>query len=132
MTNLYHVQFNVSDAPKSFPFYKDFFNYLGYKVTDESPEHIGFSNGTTDFWIIETEKAFKAIGFHRKNTGLNHLAFRLESKEVVDTFVLYFLKPRNISPLYNSPKMFPEYGGDYYAVYFEDPDRIKLEVMFKA
>ncbi len=131
MTSLYHIQLNVSDASKSLPFYKDFFGYLGYTITDESPEHIGFSNGTTDFWIIETEKEFKAHGFHRKNTGINHLAFKLESREAVDTFVNEFLKPRGISALYESPKHFPEYGGEYYAVYFEDPDRIKLEVMYK-
>ena len=131
MTTLYHLQLNVSDAAKSLPFYKDFFNYLGYKIVDESPEHIGVSNGTTDFWIMETEKEFTSNTFHRKNTGINHLAFKLESKEAVDTFVEEFLKPRGIVILYETPKIFPEYGGEYYAVYFEDPDRIKLEVMFK-
>ncbi len=130
-TSLYHIQLNISDASKSLPFYKDFFNYMDYKIIDESPEHIGVSNGTTDFWLIQTEEQHKNSGFHRKNTGINHLAFRLNSKEEVDTFVNDFLKPRNIDALYDSPKVFPEYGGEYYAVYFEDPDRIKIEVMFK-
>ncbi len=127
---LYHIHLNVSDAKLSLPFYKDFFTYLEYKIIDESPEHIGVSNGSTDFWIIETDKARKDR-FHRKNTGINHLAFRLDSREKVDRFVNEFLKPKGISTLYDTPKVFPEYGGEYYAVFFEDPDRIKLEVVCK-
>lgn len=130
-TSLYHIHLNVSDAKVSIPFYKDLFAYLEYKIIDESPEHIGVSNGSTDFWIIETEKMYKGNKFHRKNTGINHLAFRLNSKEEVDSFTNEFLKPKGITTLYDTPKVFPEYGGEYYAVFFEDPDRIKLEVMYK-
>jgi catechol-2,3-dioxygenase len=130
-TSLYHIQLNISDAKKSIPFYKDLFNYFEYRIIDESESHLGVSNGTTDFWLIETEKAFKASTFHRKNTGLNHLAFKVENRSDVGKFVEEFLKPRNITPLYNSPKEYPEYSENYYAVYFEDPDRIKLEVVFK-
>lgn len=129
-TSLYHIQVNISDAKKSLPFYKDFFNYFGYKVIDESLEHIGVSNGTTDFWLIETENKFKKNFFHRKNTGINHLAFKVFLKEEVDKFVEEFLKPRGIMTLYNIPKVFPEYKKDYYSVFFEDPDRIKLEVVY--
>ena len=107
------------------------FAYLEYKIIDESPKHIGVSNGTTDFWIIETEAQHKEVPFHRKNTGINHLAFNVGSKENVDKFYGEFLKKNAISALYESPKIFPEYGPNYYAVFFEDPDRIKLEVMYK-
>lgn len=130
-TSLYHIHLNVSNAKVSLPFYKDLFTYLEYKIIDQSPEHIGVSNGTTDFWIIETENTYKTNKFHRKNTGINHLAFRLDSKEEVDRFANEFLKPKGISTLYDTPKVFPEYGGEYFAVFFEDPDRIKLEVMYK-
>ncbi len=129
-THLYHVQLNVSDASKSLPFYKDFFNYFDYKVIDESNGHVGVSNGTTDFWIMETGKENKSNGFHRKNTGINHLAFAVDTKESVDEFCEVFLKMRGIPTLYETPKLFPEYAEGYYAVYFEDPDRVKLEVVF--
>ncbi len=130
-TSLYHIQLNISDAKKSIPFYKDLFGYFEYRIIDESESHLGVSNGTTDFWLIETEEPFKTSIFHRKNTGVNHLAFKVETREDVDRFIEKFLKPRNIVPLYNSPKGYPEYSENYYAVYFEDPDRIKLEVVFK-
>ena len=129
-THLYHLQINVSDAAKSLPFYKGLFSFLNYKTIDESAEHIGVSNGTTDFWIIATESAHTKNGFHRKNTGLNHLAFRVDSKKIVDDFAVGFLKKNSITTLYGTPKTFPEYRPDYYAVYFEDPDRIKLEIVY--
>ena len=128
--SLYHLQLNVSSAKKSLPFYKALFDYLGYKIIDESPGHIGVSNGTTDFWIIETEPGFTKNGFHRKNTGINHLAFKVDSKDDVDRFCKDFLKKKKIPTLYGTPKVFPEYKKGYYAVFFEDPDRIKLEVVF--
>ena len=129
-TYLCHIQLNISDSKKSLPFYKDLLAYFEYEVMDESPEHLGMSNNTTDFWLIETEKEFKKNPFHRKNTGINLLAFRVSSKEDVDRFVNEFIKPRNIPTLYGTPKTFPEYKKDYYAVFFEDLDRIKLEVVY--
>lgn len=73
---------------------------------------------------------FKQNYFHRKNTGVNHMAFKVNSREDVDKFYGEFLKDRNMGTLYGSPKEFPEYAKGYYAVFFEDPDRIKLEVLF--
>jgi len=89
---------------------------------------MGFRLGEGEIWIKETEPKYKGRFFHRKSTGLNHLAFRVETKEEVDLFYREFLKPRNISSLYDSPAHYP-YTEKYYAVYFEDPDRIKLEIV---
>ncbi|MCF7831289.1 MAG: VOC family protein [Candidatus Pacebacteria bacterium] len=130
-TTLYHIQINILDVTKSIPFYKDLFDYFEYKIIDQSESHLGVSNGTTDFWFIQTEENFKTAAFHRKNTGLNHLAFQVEKRADVNTFVEEFLKPKNIIPLYHSPKEYPEYTENYYAVFFEDPDRMKIEVVFK-
>jgi len=124
-----HLQINVSDPAISFPFYKKFLGYLGYKVIHESKECVGFSNGTTDFWINKVEDRFKDEKFHRKHPGLNHLAFWVNSKEDVDRFYEEFLKSNRLLTLYETPKYFKEYAPDYYAVFFEDPDRIKLEVV---
>lgn len=127
--SLYHIQLNVS-SEKSLTFYKEFFEYFDYKIIDEDEEHVCFSNGTTDFWIILTDKEYLGNKFNIKNVGVNHLAFRVDSKKKVDDFVNIFLKKRNIIPLYNSPIDFPEYNDGYYSVYFEDPDRIKLEIVY--
>ena len=128
--SLYHLQLNVS--ADGLRFYRDFFSELGYRIWQESDEHLAASDGTIDFWVIQTEPAHAHRPFHRKGTGLNHLAFRFDSRVEVDEFAARFLAPRGITPLYQSPKFYPEYAANYYAVYFEDPDRIKLEVMALA
>jgi catechol 2,3-dioxygenase-like lactoylglutathione lyase family enzyme len=126
--HLYHIQLNVTDIQ----FYRDFFAFLEYRVIDQSPEHLGVSDGQTDFWIIRTDNEYVELPYHRKACGLNHLALRVATPKDVDRFCAEFLTARNIKPLYGSPKTFPEYHPEYYAVYFEDPDRIKLEIVCRG
>jgi len=126
--HVYHVQINVHDAAVSLPFYKDLLGRLEYRVVHDEPRVCGFSNGTTDLWFIATDAAHARHGFHRKRAGINHLAFRVDRREEVDRFRDEFLVPRRMAPLYGTPREFPEYARGYYAVFFEDPDRLKLEV----
>jgi len=126
---LNHLQLNVSDKEASFTFYRDLLSYLGFSIVYEDESTIGFENDGFDIWLNVTEDKRLPNKFHRKNTGLNHLAFSVDSKEDVDKFSADFLNARGISTLYNTPKPFPEYSENYYAVFFEDPDRMKLEVV---
>ena len=127
-TFLYHVQINVRDAAASLPFYRALFQYFEYTTLRETRDLLGVSNGTTDFWMIETPRERRDAPFHRKNTGLNHLAFGVRQRSDVDRFVAEFMKPRGIVPLYDSPRDYPEYRPGYYGVFFEDPDRLKVEI----
>ena len=125
---LYHVQVNVGDAAVSLPFYRALLGHLEYRVVHDAGGVAGFSDGRSDLWLIGTEPPHRAAGFHRKRVGLNHLAFRVGRREEVDRFAEEFLRPHGIPALYESPREFPEYAPGYYAVFFEDPDRVKLEV----
>lgn len=59
--------------------------------------------------------------------GLNHLAFHAISREQVDS-ISDLLKEEGVNILYNEKH--PYAGGHtHYAVYFEDPDRIKVELV---
>ena len=73
-----HIQINVSNAQVSFPFYKELFKYLEYRIMKENEERIGFSNGTTNIWIRQTEEKHTSNKFHRKATGINHISFRVQ------------------------------------------------------
>lgn len=129
---VYHIQLNVNSSKVSFPFYEDFLTYLGYKTVFKNDSVLGMGNNhNADIWLIETQESYKKNRYHRKNTGLNHIAFGVNYKEDVDNFANDFLLPRNIKPIYDSPKEYPEYEKGYYAVFFEDPDRVKLEVTYK-
>ena len=126
---LNHVQLHISDRTRSFPFYRDLLGYLGFDVVREDERSLGMRSGGADIWLRETSEDRKGKEYNRKNTGLNHIAFCVDSKEDVDRFHEEFLIPRSIRPLYGPPRSYPEYTPTYYAVCFEDPDRIKVEVM---
>jgi catechol 2,3-dioxygenase-like lactoylglutathione lyase family enzyme len=127
---VYHLQINVRDPKVSLPFYRDLLGYLEYRTVYQTDTVAGFSaEGSADIWVIGTDPAHVGQGFHRKRTGLNHLALRVARHEDVDRFHDEFMAPRRLRSLYQTPRAFPEYRPGYYAVFFEDPDRLKLEVV---
>lgn len=126
--SLYHVQLNVGDAARSLPFDRALFDHLEYRTLVEAPDILGVTDGTADVWLVETARDRRSTAFHRKNVGLHHLAFGVERREDVDGFVAGFLRPRGLTSLHDSPREYPEYRPGCYAVLFEDPDRLKLEV----
>lgn len=125
---LYHVQLNVADGGRSIPFYRDLFSALEYHEITAERDVLGVSDGASAIWIIAAPSEHRTPPFHRKRTGLNHLAFRVGARGNVDRFLAEFLHPRAVPVLYGGPRESPEYAAGYYAVFFEDPDRIKLEV----
>lgn len=77
--------------------------------------------------FVQTKEKFLSEGYHRGHTGLNHLAFQASSKEQVDNLTKK-LQEKGIEILYK--KRHPFAGGEqHYAVFFEDPDRIKVELV---
>ena len=126
---LYHLQVNVRDAGRSLPFYKALLGYLEYRTVYETDAMVGFSGRGGDIWVGAAAPQHAGAGFHRKRAGLNHLAFRVDRREDVDRFQVEFLVSRGLGTLYGTPREFPEYRPGYYAVFFEDPDRLKLEVV---
>jgi len=128
---LYHLQVNVGSAGVALPFYRDLFGYLEWRSIHDEGGVVAFSDGGVNIWIMATEAHFTGRGFHRKGIGLNHLAFFVDRREDVDMFRERFMAPRGITPLYGTPREFPDYVPGYYAVFFEDPDRIKLEVVHR-
>jgi catechol 2,3-dioxygenase-like lactoylglutathione lyase family enzyme len=121
-----HVEINVSNLQRSNAFYQDFLEWLGYKQVVGGKDYAGWGNGEAEIFVTYLER-HKDSGFHRRQVGLNHVAFQAKSIEDVDRLHSEFLVPRSIKVLYGGPKEYPEYRKGYYAVYFEDPDRIKLE-----
>ena len=129
---IYHVEINISDFSKSVKFYEEFLTWLGYQRIYSHKIAAGWGiKGATlgcNFWIIQGDARYAREGYHRKRVGVNHIAFHAGSRQAVDRFYREFLLPRKIRFLYGGPKDYPEYSKGYYSVYFEDPDRIKLEL----
>jgi catechol 2,3-dioxygenase-like lactoylglutathione lyase family enzyme len=133
MNSLAHIEINVSDLKKSKEFYLKIFTPLNWTIVFNCDDSVGFKGkDKTHLFLVQTDTSFISNIFHRKHTGLNHIAFRVDSKQEVEEFS-NFLKQNNIISLYtDGPKDYAqEYKMEqYYAVFFEDPDHIKLEVVF--
>ena len=100
---------------------------LGYEQYQSWDKGVSYKLAETYIVFVQTEKAFLDVPYHRKRTGLSHLAFHVDSRSEVDAFTKK-LKDRNVHILYGDQH--PYAGGkDYYAVFFEDPDRIKVELV---
>lgn len=127
-SRFYHVKLNVSDVK----FYKELLAYLGFRILQEYDQGFGASDGQASLWVFKNSEA-RQKSFDYRNTGLNHLAFRVDSKADVDRFYKDYLLAKKI-PILFEPAEHPHYnqGKGYYAVFFEDPDHIKLEVAFVA
>lgn len=123
-----HIGINLSSEDGPFVFWKDLLTFLDFEIQPDG-NHFDATDGHTSLCLQVTKPGYQDPGFHRKRTGLGHIAFRVDSAELVDDFVNEFLKPRQIEALYGGARAYPEYAPGYYAVYFEDPDRIKVEVV---
>ncbi len=127
MAKVSHVEIYVSDYAKSIRFYDSVLSHIGWKRLVCQKSHTTFSDGIMKIVFCPTEEKYLQHGYHRKRVGLNHLAFYADSKEQVDRLYQEVLKPQGIKCLYEGT---PRGESDYYTVFFEDPDRIKVEVVF--
>jgi catechol 2,3-dioxygenase-like lactoylglutathione lyase family enzyme len=127
---LSHVGINVSNENESFDFWKSLLVFLEFTIFPDG-NHFDATDGQTYLCVQVTKPGHQEPKFHRKRTGLSHLAFHVQSAELVDQFVTDFLEPHGIAPLYGGAQTPTGYPAGYYAVYFEDPDRIKVEVVYE-
>lgn len=129
MTGLHHIELYVSDLKHSNDFWGWLLKELGYSVYQEWPEGISWRLGETYIVFVQTESRFLEPTYHRCRTGLNHLAFHADSRKEVDRLTDE-LRQRGNTVLYEDRHPFAG-GPDHYAVYTEDPDRIKVEIVAK-
>jgi len=124
--SLHHVELYVEDLSIA----KDFWGWLllrlNYEVYQEWDAGISYKLGDTYIVLVQTEERFQSQKYHRCNSGLNHLAFHGESRAFVDK-ITSELRARGITILYEDRHPFAG-GGDSYAVFFEDPQRMKVEI----
>jgi ribosomal protein S18 acetylase RimI-like enzyme/catechol 2,3-dioxygenase-like lactoylglutathione lyase family enzyme len=124
---LSHIEINVSNYSKSIQFYDRVLFPFGWKRIVCQQGFTSYSDGSMKLILSPVESKFGIAGYHRKNIGLNHLALYATSRKSVDDFYSDVLLKNNISCLY---KETPEGDNTYYAVFFEDPDRIKIEIVY--
>ncbi|MEM7264170.1 MAG: VOC family protein [Planctomycetota bacterium] len=125
--SLHHVELYVDSLETSRAFWEPFLSHFGYRVSQSWDEGISLQLGDTYLVLVQVEENHKSPTYHRKKVGLNHLAFHAESREQVDELTEW-MKEHGHAVLY--PDRHPFAGGpEYYALFCEDPNRLKVEVV---
>ena len=119
-----HLVIRVSDFAASKAFYGQLFPFLGFEILDEYAEAIGWTNGKTRYWIGPADGDGKKRRYRIGDVGFHHYAFELRSRKDVDALQRFL---EEIGATIVDPA--GEYYDDYYAVFFLDPDGLKLEGM---
>ncbi|KAF9974970.1 hypothetical protein BGZ73_001499 [Actinomortierella ambigua] len=110
---------------------------LGHTESVQNQYYSGFNNGS--YHIGFTPAKSDSPPHTKGHVGFHHLAFHADTKDKVDevheSLVRYYAQHGGggdggdkAGKILDPPKFYPEYGKHYYAVYFTDPDGMKLEV----
>jgi catechol 2,3-dioxygenase-like lactoylglutathione lyase family enzyme len=119
-----HLVVSVGDFAKSKSFYAPLMEFLGFGVEAEYEGMMGWANGKTLFWIAAADAEGKTHEYRKGDIGFHHYAFRLRNRKDVNALQAFLEKQGAaiVDPA-------SEYYDDYYAVFFLDPDGMKLEGM---
>jgi glyoxylase I family protein len=132
--SLSHIDLTVTDLASSVDFYDSVLGRLGYRRLDDVGAGApcwGISDTGGGFFTIALKPARPESNLpvhDRYAPGLHHLAFHADRREDVDQFHEFLLE---IGATVLDPPAEYDYTPGYYAVFFADPDGIKLEVVFE-
>ena len=124
---IHHVDLTVTDLAASAAFYEKVLAFLGYRCTRSDPTGV-------DWELLASGKLLCSIGLKparsdrhhdRYSAGLHHLAWHATEHADVDR--LHDLLLESGASILDAPAEYPAYGAGYYALFFADPDGLKLE-----
>jgi catechol 2,3-dioxygenase-like lactoylglutathione lyase family enzyme len=122
-----HIIVSVNDYEPASRFYDWLLPQVGYSggVHDYGTMR-GWSAKSGSFWIKKADARFASDTFNKDRVGLCEIAFGGESRAQIDALAkeIEAQGGRILDP----PREY-DYVPGYYAVFFADPDGIKLEVV---
>lgn len=133
MEPISHLDIAVSDPDVSLAFYRGLLEPLGYvresAIIGERGERVTYLGRTTgggSLGIRRRQATDRDGGYDRYATGLHHLAFAAPSRDVVNERWRWLIGQNAV--IESEPSEY-DYAAGYYAVFFYDPDGIKLEIV---
>jgi len=124
---IHHIDITVRDPERSLVFYDFALPLMGFRRIADADEGPLWAGAHVEVGL-QTARTDARTAHDRRSPGLHHLAFTAPTREAVDR--LYEeLKAREVS-IFDPPAEYPHYAPGYYAVFFADPDDIKLEYVF--
>jgi catechol 2,3-dioxygenase-like lactoylglutathione lyase family enzyme len=137
---IHHIDLTVKDAHASRAFYESVLGFMGYRIAapisdfDHAP-HNGYDFDLRDgddfcsIGILSARGDNADRAHDRYSPGLHHIAWTAASREDVDAMHAHLLTIG--ATILDAPAAYPKYGPTYYAVFFADPDGLKLEYVHK-
>ncbi len=129
-TGVHHVDLVVSSIERSLPFYRDLLAPLGYhgisEVEGERGETIYYLWGPGTSIGLREAQTEGTEGYDRYAIGLHHVALEAVSRAAVDERAGWL---RDVGAEIESGPQEYAYQLGYYALFFYDPDGIKLEIV---
>lgn len=123
-----HLTLTVSERLKSEAFYDVILKFMGYQQVEKNNEFIMWWSKDAGAILISAANPDSPNKVHdRYSPGLHHFAFNANSREEVNKFYNLLLE---IGATILDPPDEYDYTPGYYAVFFTDPDGIKLELVY--
>ena len=123
---MHHLDLTVSDLARSRLFYELVLGFLGYRCVKDSDDVIVWDLTLPDGVCgIAIRPAHHPREHDRYTVGLHHFAWNAESRQDVDR--LHARLAEAGVTILDAPAEYPQYGNGHYAVFFADPDGLKLE-----
>jgi catechol-2,3-dioxygenase len=119
-----HIGLSVTDLDRSLAFYREVLELEVIQQSDDGGRRFAFLGAGGRLFLTLWHQS--SAGFEPRQAGLHHLAFQVPTLEAVQA-VEAKLRARGIPPRYDGVVPHQE-GGDSAALYFTDPDGIRLEV----
>jgi catechol 2,3-dioxygenase-like lactoylglutathione lyase family enzyme len=130
-----HVDLVVGDLERSLWFYSGLLEPLGYtrrsEIGGERGErvvYLGRTGALESIGLRAVDSDAHEVPYDRYGIGIHHLAFAAPSRAVVDERADWLR--RHGAVIESGPEEYP-YTPGYYAVFFHDPDGIKLELVHR-
>jgi catechol 2,3-dioxygenase-like lactoylglutathione lyase family enzyme len=131
-----HVDLVVTSLGRSLPFYRGLLEPLGWTDVGEVPAEGGGTityvsvegGGEAAIGLREKRSDAHAVPYDRFAVGVHHICIDVPSREVVDERARWLRD--NGAEIEDGPAEF-DYSPGYYAVFFYDPDGIKLELLHR-
>jgi catechol 2,3-dioxygenase-like lactoylglutathione lyase family enzyme len=129
-----HLDLVVTDLERSLEFYNGLLEPLGFtrnsEIEGERGERVVYIGGSggASVSLREAQSDAHPTPYDRYAVGIHHLCFGASSREVVDERSQW-LRDQG-AEIESEPREY-DYTPGYYAVFFYDPDGIKLEIVHR-
>lgn len=124
---LHHLALTASDLAVSARFYDGLLTHFGYCRVLDTPSLAAWEGPDFELLLYQARELLRSRRHELYQPGFHHLALRAAERQLVDQVHRWLVAAG--AAVLDPPRLYPHYAPDYYAVFFTDPDDLKLEVM---